>query len=190
MAGFNANYMNAKDGISLIISEHRKIDQLVETILNIKHFRDEKQKFFNEFVKDLSQHSELELQLLYPLIRDRIPDGPTLADRSVHEHQEVEKRLNKLTKYDVEDVSFNDKLHLLWRDIKEHVKEEEDELLPKLRVALTPDEQRQLFEDWQSRKKFVPTRPHPHLPKGAAITNAAVKAVDSVFDKTRIFPKL
>jgi hypothetical protein len=66
-------------------------------------------------------------------------------------------------------------------NVRHHVKEEEDEMFPTVRNAVTAASLRNLGGRMQEAKRTVPSRPHPHAPDeppGNVIASAGAMLVD------------
>lgn len=59
---------------------------------------------------------------------------------------------------------FEPTLKALMKDLSEHIKEEENEDLPKLEERLTAEESDSLSTSFGRTKMFVPSRSHPSAP--------------------------
>ena len=62
------------------------------------------------------------------------------------------------------DAEFEPTLNTMMKHLSEHIKEEEEEDLPKLEKALSDDESEDLARSFDNTKNFVPTRSHPSTP--------------------------
>ena len=62
------------------------------------------------------------------------------------------------------DPQFDQLLRQLIEDVRHHVQDEENDLLPKLQSACSDQELRDLGEKVLRAKKMAPTRPHPGAP--------------------------
>src|SRR5207248_2563864 len=138
-----------------------------------------KQHIVGRLTKELSIHAAIEEQLLYPALRRASSDG--MVDEALSEHQEVKEVLAKLEKMRPESQGYDDRVRQLMQDVMHHAKEEEREMLPKLRKALKKKELDQLGEQMRMAKKAAPTRPHPKAPNKPP-ANMAAGAVAAVVD--------
>ncbi len=89
---------------------------------------------------------------------------------------------------DPEAERFIPKMTVLMESVRHHVEEEEDELFPEVREALTRKQLAELGEAMEEAKKTVPTRPHPRAPDtppGNLVAGAGAAVVDKVRDAVR-----
>jgi hypothetical protein len=104
----------------------------------------------------------------------------------------VKKLLYKFQGLKPRDKEFESTLKSLWQDLDHHIKEEEQEDLPKLEQALPSGSSGQLAQSFGRTKMFIPTRSHPSAPdKPPYETVAGLMAapLDKLGDLFRRFPK-
>jgi hemerythrin superfamily protein len=171
------------DAIALTKKDHRTVEDLFKRYkkLGPRAFKS-KQRIVERLTKELSVHAAIEEQLLYPALRRASSDGP--VDEALSEHQEVKEELAKLQKMSPEDSGYDDRVRQLMEDVTHHAKEEERDMLPTLRKALTKKELDQLGNAMTMAKKGAPTRPHPKAPNNSP-ANVAAGTVAAVVDRAR-----
>lgn len=101
---------------------------------------------------------------MYPAVRRNLDDGDQLADKELEDHGEVERVLKRLETMDHTNQEFDELLAELVKDVRQHVSDEESNLLPKLRSACSEEDLRDLGQKVLRAKKMAPTRPHPSAP--------------------------
>lgn len=94
-----------------------------------------------------------------------------MATAQLAEHAEAEEVLKAIENTDATDARFDE----LIGDIRHHLRDEENDLLPKLRAACDAGELRDLG-DKVARKKMAPTRPHPAAPDTPLPTRSSARA--------------
>ena len=107
-------------------------------------------------------------------------------DESLHEHQEVKETLAALEDMDPTDAAYDQTVAALIADVRHHVEEEEGEMFPKLRSALSAEQLADIGQKLADGKTKAPTRPHPAAPAsgpGAKVAGPAAGMVDRVRDK-------
>jgi hypothetical protein len=130
-------------------------------------------------------HAFAEESVLWPVIRRVVPGGEQLTLQVEREHQEVNELVVAL---DAGTVSPEERQRLLDRLVevlREDVRDEEDELLPRLQAALTPAQLRRLGVAWEAVRRTAPTRPHPVVarrPPGNALAAAPLTVLDNLRD--------
>lgn len=77
---------------------------------------------------------------------------------------QVKEQLKKFQDMKPSDPNFTPTIKALMKDLAEHIKEEENDDLPKLEQALTKDESESFSKSLGRTKMFVPSRSHPSAP--------------------------
>jgi hemerythrin-like domain-containing protein len=142
-----------------------------------------RKKMTEQLIIEESRHEALEEMYFWPVVRDHLPDGDTLADQE----QEAKEVLAKLDKLDAGDAEFEKLLGTFTWAAREHIQFEETAVWPGLRTALNTERAAELGTQIPEGKKTAPTRPHPHTPPSPGalktagpIAAAADKARDAV----------
>jgi hemerythrin superfamily protein len=172
------------DAIELLSHDHRMVEQL---------FRDygaaasdtQRRGVVEILVRELSKHAALEELMVYPLAKRVLPDGAQAIDEHLAEHMAVKKTLLALDGLAEGDNNRTEELLTsLQREIEEHVREEEGEMLPKLRAAVDEQALQELGRALDEGKQTAPTRPHPMAPdEPPALALAA--PVAAIYDRLR-----
>ena len=171
------------DAIKVTKDDHRKVEGLFGKFQEAgpKAYKT-KQRLAERITKELSVHASIEEQVLYPALQQA--NGKGQVNEALHEHQEVKEALAQLEKMTPEDPAFDQTMKTVIEDVTHHAKEEEREMLPKLREALSKKELEELGERMKKAKKMAPTRPHPKAPNTPP-GNVAAGPVAAVMDRAR-----
>jgi hemerythrin superfamily protein len=177
------------DAIDLLKSDHRTVDELFDRFEQQgPRARKTKQKLVRKMIEELSVHATIEEQLFYPTVRERIEQTEEEVLEDLEEHHVVKWLLSELDGMDPEHERFDAKVQVLIETVRHHVKEEERELLPKVRRALPAEERRELGEQLAAAKKFAPTGPHPRgpdEPPANLVAGPAAKGMDVAKERIR-----
>ncbi len=126
-------------------------------------------------------HAFAEESVLWPVLRRVLPDGEKLTLKVEQEHQEVNELVVAL---EAGEHEGDDRAQLLTRlatVLREDVRDEEEELLPRLQQAVSARELRRLGVAWRLVARIAPTRPHPVVarrPPGNVLAALPLTAVD------------
>jgi hemerythrin superfamily protein len=115
-------------------------------------------------IAGIVRHAVAEEEYLYPAARKALPDGDDLADHELKEHAEAEEIMKAIEKAGTDDAQYDDLVRKLIGEIRHHVEDEENDLLPKLREACSAEYLQELSQKFQRAKSMAPTRPHPLAP--------------------------
>ncbi len=148
-----------------------------------------------KIVEALSKHAAIEEMVFYPEIRERLPDVRDDVLEALEEHHVVKWTLSELESMNSDDERYTAKVTVLTESVRHHVKEEERELFPKVRKALSRTDLTDIGEQLVAAKKIAPSRPHPKSPDtppgnvvATALTaplDAAAKVAGRAADKVR-----
>ena len=143
-----------------------------------------RKKMTEVLIIEESRHEALEEMYFWPVVRDHLPDGDTLAHEATGQEQEAKQVLARLDKLDASDAEFEELLGAFMRAVREHIEFEETRVWPGLRTALNTERAAELGSQIAAGKKTAPTRPHPHTPPSPGMLKAAGPAVAAA-DKAR-----
>lgn len=148
--------MNA---IDLLTQDHRTVDKMFEEFQSSKQ-APKKRELVDKMIKELSAHAAAEEKELYPIMRKAFSDSDSV-EHAEHEHAEAKAILAVLSWLGPENESFDPMVEQIIEDVRHHVKEEEGNLLPKLKEKLSEKELEELGERLEQAKREAPTRPAP-----------------------------
>ena len=171
-----------RDAIQILTDDHREVEGLFQ---KVESGSAGKKDVVAKIVRELSIHDAIEREYLYPAVRKHIADqGDHLAEHSLDEHGKVATLLADIE--DADDAVRQDELlRELIPDVKSHVKEEEEQIFPGLRSAMSASDLADLGSKLEKAKGKAPTHPHPHAPRsgvGAKIAGTAAATMDKVRD--------
>lgn len=146
-----------------IITDHREFESVFTEIESGGDPRTQPD-LVEHVIAGIVRHAVAEEQYLYPAARSVLPDGDELADHELKEHAEAEEIMKAIEKAGADDEKYDDLVRKLIGEIRHHVEDEENDLLPKLRDACPPEQLHELSEKFHRAKSMAPTRPHPLAP--------------------------
>jgi hemerythrin superfamily protein len=154
----------ASNLVDVIIADHREVEEAFGELESGGGSPQQRRDLADHVIAELVRHSVAEEQYMYPVVREVLPDGDELADEEIEEHSEAEQVMKSLDGVDAEDPRFDELLGQLIADVRHHVEDEEQKLLPRLREACSEEQLRELGDKVTEAKKTAPTRPHPSAP--------------------------
>ena len=120
-----------------------------------------------KIVEALSKHAAVEEMVFYPEIRERLPDVRDDVLEALEEHHVVKWTLSELESMNSDDERYTAKVTVLTESVRHHVKEEERELFPKVRKALSRTDLADIGEQLVAAKKIAPLASTPEEPRHA-----------------------
>jgi hypothetical protein len=133
----------------------------------------------------ISRHSAIEEQYFYPAARHAL--GVSKAEivlEALEEHHVVKWTLSELERLPADGERFDAKVTVLMKLLRQHVKEEETLLFPKLRQIMEPAVLKALGKTLELAKIRAPTRPHPRGPDTPP-ANVLLAPVEVAMDRGR-----
>ncbi|KAF8953662.1 hypothetical protein BGZ46_003161 [Entomortierella lignicola] len=170
--------------------DHREIEDAYNKILS-SSTEDEKTRWQNQFTWELARHSAGEELVVYPAMEKHLKDGKAMADKDRSEHAVVKEQLYKFQNLKASDVAFEPTLRALWKNLSQHIKEEEEHDLIALEDALQAKDSESLSNSFKRTKYFVPTRSHPGAPDKPPFETVAgllAAPIDNLKDLFSKFP--
>ena len=153
------------DVISVLTEDHRAVEQVFQELESGSDSPEHRRDLTDHVIAELVRHSVAEEHYLYPATRKALSDGDQIADHELSEHSEAERTMKELDGLDPNDPRFGELLGQLMTEVRHHVKDEEEDLVPRLREACSETELTELGEQIVRAKESAPTRPHPTAPK-------------------------
>lgn len=129
-------------------------------------------------------HAFAEESVLWPVMRRTLPDGEELTLQVEREHQEVNELVTRLEHLDAFTADRQPALNRLVDVLREDVRDEEDELFPRLQTRISVAHLRLLGLAWEVVRRIAPTRAHPVVarrPPGNVVAALPL----SILDRTR-----
>jgi hypothetical protein len=149
------------DLIDVLVRDHRRVETLFTELETEQDDPDHRRNVVDVVVAELVGHMVAEELYLYPAVRDLLPDGDQLADRDLRQHADAQRTMDTL---DSAAPTFAATLAALIAAARDHIAEQERDLLPRLRRACPADRLESLGRRAEAVKRIAPTRPHPHTP--------------------------
>ncbi|HEV3086359.1 MAG TPA: hemerythrin domain-containing protein [Candidatus Elarobacter sp.] len=158
--------MKQQDAIALLKADHKTVKDLFKQVDDTsERAKTQLKKLGDQICAELTVHAEIEEQIFYPAVKERVQRGhkeeKDLVLESYEEHAAAKKVIEDIRATDSGDESYKPKITTLSELIDHHVKEEEHELFPAVK-ELFDEEQlvelgRQMAELKTTLQERVPT---------------------------------
>lgn len=145
-------------------TDHQEVEELFGKIDALPPGDEQRKKYADQAVMELVRHAVAEEVYLYPAVREFLPDGDAVADKELEDHAQAERTMKELAGVSAGEPEFDRLIGELMTEIRSHVRDEEDNLFPRLRSAASEDQLLKLGDKVRKAKKTAPTRPHPSAP--------------------------
>ena len=145
----------AQDAVALIKADHREVEQLFREFEEAgDRAYKTKQQLVSQIIQELEVHATIEEEIYYPAVEAKAKkDGKELVAEAVEEHHVVKVLLGELATMSAEDDAFDAKVTVLMENVRHHVEEEEEEMLPQSEEILGKDQLARLGEEMTARKQ-------------------------------------
>jgi hemerythrin superfamily protein len=128
------------DPIALLKADHRKVEELFKKLEDTtERAVKTRTELFEKLKMELTVHALAEEAVLYPENKE-IESTRELGFEAVEEHHVVKILLDELSELSPDTEEWTAKLSVLKENVKHHVKEEEGEIFPKTKKALSAEE--------------------------------------------------
>jgi iron-sulfur cluster repair protein YtfE (RIC family) len=118
-----------------------------------------KQKLVDQMIELLTVHTYIENEVMYPRVRDLLPDLEDDILESYEEHHVADLLVVELANMKPDNERFTAKTTVLIENVRHHMDEEEQEWFPEVRSGLGRKKLQQLGEMLLSAKERAPRRP-------------------------------
>ncbi len=126
------------DAVTFLVGEHQTVETLFVEYegLSGTSTPDRRRSLVDRMIGEMRIHAAMEEQSFYPSVREMVAEGDSLVEEGLEEHAEAKEALAELEKMSEQDPAFDAKVESMISDMRHHVNEEENEVLPKLRHAV------------------------------------------------------
>ena len=146
-----------QDAIQLLRADHRKVQGLFDQFEKARG-DDKKAELAQEICSELKVHAQIEEEIFYPAARKALKEQD-LIDEATVEHASAKDLIAQIEEAQAGDELFDAKVTVLGEYIKHHVKEEQNELFPK--VKKTKLDLRALGRELAERKDALTAESRP-----------------------------
>ena len=161
------------DAIVILKEDHKRIKKLFREFQNAGDGATAaKDRIVKRIIEELTVHTYLENEVMYPEVRKLLPDLEDDVLESYEEHHVADVLCAELHTMKPDDERFDAKTTVLIENVTHHVEEEEQDWFPKVREGLGRKQLQELGARMQELREKAPRSP--------AQPSALKKAVDAV----------
>jgi len=161
-------------------ADHVRLHELLQALRRVRGTAEEELVLARVY-RLVFSHAFAEEAVLWPVLRRVVPDGERWTLQVEQEHQEVNELVTLLDRGRPGEPGRDALLDRLLVVLDEDVRDEEDELLPRLQRSVGPLRLRLLGLAWEAVRRVAPTRPHPTVarrPPGNALAALPLTLLD------------
>ena len=161
------------DAIVLLKQDHKEVEQVFRQFEKLGDgARKRREELVRKMIELLTVHTYLENEVMYPQVRELLPDLKDDILESYEEHHVADVLGAELWMMDGEDERYAAKATVLIESVPHHIEEEEGEWFPQVREHLGRKQLQELGARMLELK--------PHAPRSPAQPSALKKALDAV----------
>jgi hemerythrin-like domain-containing protein len=145
--------MAAGDWVEALTAEHRMVEKLFQQLLDTTEREQTKREFLlTKIAYALNKHAIEEENVIYPALSENA--YAEAARHLAEEHQEAKTFIYDLRRISSGDPSWLLKAREFWTKLEQHMREEEDNVFPAFRNALSREENGKLtlMMNWEGFK--------------------------------------
>ncbi|MER7283063.1 hemerythrin domain-containing protein [Dactylosporangium sp. NPDC000244] len=148
------------DAIVLLKEDHKHLKRLFKEFQAAQDGPAEaKAKIVERILHELTVHTYIENEVMYPEVRRLLPDLEEDILESYEEHHVADVLCFELATMDAGDDHFDAKVTVLIENVTHHIEEEEHEWFPKVREGLGRHQLQELGAKMLELKPKAPTKP-------------------------------
>jgi hemerythrin-like domain-containing protein len=148
------------DAIVLLKDDHQQIRKTFRAFEKAgDNAHAAKGKLVDRIIEQLTVHTYIENEVMYPRVRELLPDVEDDVLESYEEHHVADVLVLELSAMKPEDERFTAKTTVLIENVEHHMEEEEQEWFPKVRAGLGRKQLQDLGQQMISAREKAPRRP-------------------------------
>lgn len=120
-----------EDAVSLLKNDHQKVKELFDAFEKSDSLK-EKRKIAAEAIMELKIHASIEEEIFYRTVRK--PIGKKIMNEADEEHHVAKVLIAELETMNGKESHYDAKFKVLSENVRHHIKEEENDMLPKARA--------------------------------------------------------
>jgi hypothetical protein len=125
------DFLKANPAVTMLKEDHQRVKELFDQFESATARA--KRKIVRQALTELKIHAALEEELFYAAVRKTV--GKKVMNEADEEHHGAKVLIAELDRMDGSESHFDAKFMVLAENVRHHIKEEENEMLPKARAA-------------------------------------------------------
>jgi hemerythrin superfamily protein len=148
------------DAIVVLKQDHKEIEKVFKAFEQAgENALQEKGRLVDRIIELLTVHTYIENEVMYPRVRELVPDLSADIDESYEEHHVADLLVMELVAMKPDADRFTAKTTVLIENVRHHVEEEEQEWFPKVREALGRKALQDIGAEMEKARKKAPRKP-------------------------------
>jgi hemerythrin-like domain-containing protein len=162
------------DAIVLLREEHREIRRAFRAFGTAGATETAKKgEYVDRILELLTAHTYIENEVMYPRVRDLLPELENDILESLEEHHVAEVLVRELSTMKPYDERLTAKARVLIENVEQHMQEEETEWFPRVRAGLGRNKLQEIGRELRAARDDAPR--HPSRPGALATLREVVE---------------
>jgi hemerythrin-like domain-containing protein len=150
----------SNDAIVLLKNDHKEIKRLFRECEKAgENATVTKGKTVRKVIELLTVHTYLENEIMYPQVRELLPEVEDDVLESYEEHHVADVLCMELWAMDPSHERFDAKTTVLIENVEHHIEEEEEEWFPKVRDGLGRKKLQEIGQQMADKRPSAPRKP-------------------------------
>ena len=145
----NSPPRKSQEALTLLRADHKHVSELFEQY-EAARTSTQKKKLVHEICTELDVHAQIEEEIFYPAVKAALKDKELVPEATV-EHASLKDLIAQIKDVEPDGEMYDAKVKVLSEYVKHHVKEEQNEMFPK--VKDTDLDLSELGEQMKQRKE-------------------------------------
>lgn len=157
------------DAIQLLKEDHDKVKKLFQDFESSgEKAYVKKQEIADKICEELEVHTQIEEEIFYPQIRKATKDDEAqdLLNEAFEEHKVAKTLVAELQDFEEVNEIFEAKMKVLRENVEHHIKEEQNELFPKVKKTFEKEELEEIGTQMKERKLSLLSQDSKKMKKG------------------------
>jgi hemerythrin-like domain-containing protein len=148
------------DAIVMLKQDHKEIEKAFKAFERAGDGAvKEKARTVDKIIELLTVHTYLENEVMYPRVRELLPDLEDDIDESYEEHHVADLLVMELVGMKPDADRFDAKVTVLIENVRHHIEEEEQEWFPQVRESLGRTVLREIGAEMEQARAKAPRKP-------------------------------
>jgi hemerythrin superfamily protein len=122
------------NAFELLEQDHRQVEEWFDEYNELQDGDQRRGELAEKICLALEVHARIEEEIFYPQAREASGDND-LIDEAIVEHATVKNLIAEIEEMELGEDLYNAKIRILGEMVKQHIKEEEEELFPELQSS-------------------------------------------------------
>ncbi len=123
----------AQDAIALLRADHKLVSELFDQFEKTRSAA-KKKSLVAQICNELTVHAQIEEEIFYPAVKQALKDKELVPEATV-EHDSLKNLISQVEGVEPDGEMYDAKVKVMAEYVKHHVKEEQNEMFPKVKQS-------------------------------------------------------